>query len=88
MDRTKLNTMDLLIFLLVGAVAGWLAGQIMKGGGFGLLWNIILGIVGGVVGGWLFGKLGISAGGGLTGSLITAVVGAVVVVFVAGLFKK
>ena len=88
MDRTKLKTMGLLIFLLVGAVAGWLAGQIMKGGGFGLLWNIILGIVGGVVGGWLFGKLGISAGGGLTGSIITAVAGAVVVVFVASLFKK
>lgn len=79
---------SLLIFLAIGAVAGWLAGQIVKGGGYGLLWNIILGIVGGIVGGWLFGVLGISAGGGLTGSLITAVVGAVALVFVAGLFKK
>ena len=78
----------LLIFLAVGAVAGWLAGQLMKGGGFGLLWNIVLGIIGGIVGGWLFDALNISAGGGLVGSLITAVVGAVVVVFVAGLFKK
>ena len=79
---------SLLIFLAVGAAAGWLAGQLVKGGGFGLLWNIILGIIGGVVGGWLFGVMGISAGGGLVGSLVTAVVGAVVVVFVASLFKK
>ena len=80
--------MSLLYFILIGAVAGWLAGQIMKGGGFGLLVNIILGIIGGAVGGWLFGQLGISAGGGLSGSLITATVGAVAVLFVAGVFKK
>ena len=80
--------MSLLYFILIGAVAGWLAGQIMKGGGFGLLINIILGIIGGAVGGWLFGQLGISAGGGLAGSLITATVGAVALLFVAGLFKK
>ena len=80
--------MDLLYFLLVGAVAGWLAGQVMKGRGFGTLWNIILGIIGGIIGGWLFGVLGISAGGGLLGSIITAAVGAVVLIFVAGFFKK
>ncbi len=79
---------SLLIFLAVGAVAGWLAGQMMKGRSYGLLWNIILGIVGGIVGGWLFDQLNISAGGGLLGSLITAVVGAVVLIFIAGLFKK
>ena len=54
----------LIVWLAVGAVAGWLAGTLMKGGGYGLLWNIILGIVGGFVGGWLFETLGISAGGG------------------------
>jgi uncharacterized membrane protein YeaQ/YmgE (transglycosylase-associated protein family) len=75
---------SLLIFLAVGAVAGWLAGLIVKGGGFGLLWNIILGIIGGIVGGWLFGVLGISAGSGLVGSIITAVVGAVVIVLWRG----
>ena len=79
---------SLLIFLAIGAVAGWLAGQLMKGRGYGLLWNIILGIVGGIVGGWLFDAIGISAGGGLVGPVITAVVGAVVLIFVAGLFKK
>ncbi len=80
--------MDLLYFLLVGAVAGWLAGQVMKGRSLGILWNIILGIIGGVVGGWLFGVLGISAGGGLLGGIITAAVGAALLIFVAGLFKK
>lgn len=80
--------MSLLYFILIGAAAGWLAGQIMKGGGYGALINIVLGIIGGAVGGWLFGELGISAGGGVVGSLITATVGAVVVIFVAGLFKK
>lgn len=84
----KSKTMEILIFLAIGAVAGWLAGQIMKGGGFGLLWNIILGIVGGIVGGWLFGQLGVSAGGGMVGSIITAVVGAVVLLFVASLIKR
>lgn len=86
--ESKSKTMEILIFLAIGAVAGWLAGQIMKGGGFGLLWNIILGIVGGIVGGWLFGQLGISAGGGMVGSIITAVVGAVVLLFVASLLKR
>ncbi len=80
--------MDFLIWLAIGAVAGWLAGNIMKGGGFGLLWNILLGIVGAFVGGWLFGVLGISIGSGFLSTLLTALVGALVVLFVAGLFKK
>jgi uncharacterized membrane protein YeaQ/YmgE (transglycosylase-associated protein family) len=79
--------MDFLIFIVIGAIAGWLAGTLMKGGGYGFVVNAILGIVGGVVGGWLFGILGISIGGDY-GSFITAVAGAVVVIFVAGLFKK
>ena len=80
--------MDFLIWLAIGAVAGWLAGNIMKGGGFGLLWNILLGIVGAFVGGWLFGVLGISLGSGMISTLLTALVGALVILFVAGLFKK
>ena len=83
-------TMDitsLLIFLAIGAVAGWLAGTLMKGGGFGLLINIVLGIVGAVVGGFVFGLLGISADG-LIGSIIRATVGAVAVLLVVGLIKK
>ncbi len=80
--------MNFLYFIIIGAIAGWLAGNIMKGGGFGLLINIILGIVGGAVGGWIFGVLGLSSGDGLIGSLVTSVVGAVALLFVAGLFKK
>ncbi|MBS1222023.1 MAG: GlsB/YeaQ/YmgE family stress response rane protein, partial [Proteobacteria bacterium] len=60
---------------------------IMKGGGFGLLGNIIVGIIGAVVGGFLFGLLGLAAGG-LIGSIVTAVVGAVVLLFLIGLLKK
>ncbi len=78
---------SLLIFLAIGAVAGWLAGILMKGGGFGLLIDIVLGVVGAVVGGFLFGLLGLSANG-LIGSIITATVGAVVLLLVARLFKK
>jgi uncharacterized membrane protein YeaQ/YmgE (transglycosylase-associated protein family) len=80
--------MSFLWFIIIGAVAGWGAGKIMQGGGFGLLMNIVLGIVGGVVGGWVFGLLGISADGGLIGSLVTALVGAVLLLYVARLIKK
>jgi len=78
---------SLIIFLAIGALAGWLAGVIMKGRGFGLLGNIVVGIVGAVLGGFLFGFLGIFAGV-LIGSLITATVGAIVFLFIAGLIKK
>lgn len=78
---------SVLIFLAIGAVAGWLAGTIMTGGGFGLAGNIIIGIVGGVVGGFLFRLLAISAGG-LLGSMLTATVGASVLLFLVGLIRK
>jgi uncharacterized membrane protein YeaQ/YmgE (transglycosylase-associated protein family) len=79
---------SLLIFLAIGAVAGWLAGTLMRGGGFGLLGNIVVGVIGAVVGGFLFGLAGISTGDGLTGSMITAVIGAAVLLFIIGLIKK
>ncbi|MFW5443786.1 MAG: GlsB/YeaQ/YmgE family stress response membrane protein [Methylococcaceae bacterium] len=78
----------LLIFLAIGAIAGWLAGTLMKGGGFGLLGNIIVGILGAIVGGYVFGMLGIAAGGGLIGSIITATVGAALFLFIVKLIKK
>lgn len=80
--------MEFLYFILIGAVAGWLAGQVMKGGGYGLVMNIILGIVGGFLGGWLFGVLGLNTSGGLMGALITSTVGAIVLIFLARLLKK
>jgi uncharacterized membrane protein YeaQ/YmgE (transglycosylase-associated protein family) len=78
----------LIWFLIIGAVAGWLAGLLMKGRGFGILGDIIVGIVGAVLGGWLFGALGISAGGGLAGSLIVAFIGAVILLFLVRLIKR
>ena len=80
--------MSLIYFLLIGAAAGWLAGQFMKGRGFGLLGNIVVGLVGALIGGWLLGVLGVSIGGGLIGSLITATIGAVVLLGLVGLIKK
>jgi uncharacterized membrane protein YeaQ/YmgE (transglycosylase-associated protein family) len=77
---------ELLIFLAIGAIAGWLAGTLMKGGGFGLLGNIIVGIIGAVLGGFVFGFLGISAGG-LIGSIITATVGAALLLFIIKVLK-
>jgi len=79
---------SLVIFLLIGAAAGWLAGMLMRGGGFGALGNIVVGILGAVVGGFLFDRLGLSTGGSLVGSLITAVAGAAVLLFIVGLIKK
>ncbi len=75
-------------FLLFGAVAGWIASTLMKGGGLGLLGNIVVGIIGAILGGWLSTVTGISAGGGLLGSLATAVVGAMVLLFGVRLIKK
>ena len=72
----------LLVWLLVGAIAGWLAGTIMRGAGFGLVGNIVIGIIGSFVGGWLFRYFHIATGGGLFGEIIGATVGAVVLLFV------
>ncbi len=79
--------MSIILFLLIGAIAGWLAGNLMKGGGFGLIGNIVVGIIGAFIGGFLFGLLGISAGG-IIGSLITATVGAAVLLWIVGMIKK
>lgn len=79
--------MNLIIFLVIGALAGWLAGVIMKGGGFGVIGNIVVGVVGAFLGGWLLPKLGVSIGGDF-GGFITAVIGAVILLFVVRLIKK
>jgi uncharacterized membrane protein YeaQ/YmgE (transglycosylase-associated protein family)/CRP-like cAMP-binding protein len=80
--------MGFLVWILVGLVAGWLAGQVMKGGGYGVLVDIILGIVGGLLGGWLFGFLGIWRGGGMIGSVIVAFIGAVILIWITRLLKR
>ncbi len=78
----------ILAWIVIGAVAGWLAGKIMKGGGYGFVGDIIVGIVGAIIGGWLSGVLGISIGSGLIASIITATIGAVILVFVLRMVKR
>jgi uncharacterized membrane protein YeaQ/YmgE (transglycosylase-associated protein family) len=80
--------MSLGLVVIIGLIAGWLAGQVMKGGGYGVLTDIILGICGAIVGGWIFRRLGLWPGGGLVGSLIVAFIGAVILVWITRLIKK
>lgn len=80
--------MGFLEWIVVGLIAGWLAGQVMKGRGYGVVVDIILGILGGILGGWIFGMLGIWRGGGIIGSLIVAFIGAVILVWITRLVKK
>jgi uncharacterized membrane protein YeaQ/YmgE (transglycosylase-associated protein family) len=79
--------MNLVWFILIGIIAGWLAGQIMGSGGYGLLGDLILGVIGALVGGYLFGLMGIEAGGRI-GALITATVGAIVLIALLRLIKR
>jgi uncharacterized membrane protein YeaQ/YmgE (transglycosylase-associated protein family) len=78
----------MLYSIIVGLIAGWLAGQVMRGGGYGVIVDILLGLVGGLVGGWLFGSLGIWPGGGMIGSIIVSFVGAVILVAISRAFRR
>jgi uncharacterized membrane protein YeaQ/YmgE (transglycosylase-associated protein family) len=82
-----MESTGLIAFLFIGAIAGWLAGTLMKGGGFGLFGNIVVGIIGAVIGGYVFGLLGISTGG-MIGAIVTATIGAAILLFFVGLIKK
>ena len=79
--------MGFLWFIIIGIVAGFVAGKLMRGGGFGLLVNLVVGITGAVLGGWVFGLLGITTTG-IIGSLITATVGAIILLWIISLFQK
>jgi uncharacterized membrane protein YeaQ/YmgE (transglycosylase-associated protein family) len=78
----------IIAWLIIGAIAGWLAGVLVKGGGFGLIVDIIVGIVGAFIGGWLAGVLHISLGGGWIGSILTALIGAVILLFIIRLIRR
>ena len=78
----------LIILLVIGAIAGWLAGLIVKGYGFGLLGNIAVGIAGALIAGWLLPRLGFVFLGGIAAAIINAVIGAVILLLVIGLFKR
>ena len=78
----------LLIWIIVGAVAGWLAGLVVRGFGFGLVGNIIVGILGAILGGWLFGAMGLAIFPGILNAILTAFLGAVVLLLVVRLIKR
>ncbi len=79
---------NLIVLLIVGAIAGWLAGQIVKGGGFGIAGNVAIGIVGAVIAGFLLPRLGITVGGGFLASVIQATLGAVVLLVLIRVIRK
>lgn len=79
--------MSFIWFIIIGLVAGWLAGKIMRGGGFGFIVNLIVGVIGGVLGGWVFSLFGLHSGS-LIGSLITSVVGAILFLWIVGLIAR
>ncbi|MBY0478974.1 MAG: GlsB/YeaQ/YmgE family stress response membrane protein [Chitinophagaceae bacterium] len=80
--------MEIIATLLIGAIAGWLGAQIFKGGGLGLLGNIVVGILGSFVGYWLLGKFGISFGTGWIGAILTGALGAVIILAVINVLFK
>ena len=80
--------MNVLLFLLVGVIAGWLAGVLVKGGGFGLIGDLVVGILGALIGGLFFGGLAGAAGGGLLGSILVATLGAVILLVILRIIKR
>ena len=85
---TIMSGESLLVILLIGAIAGWLAGQIVRGFGFGLITNICIGIVGALIGNWMLPRLGMHAGAGMIGSILTATLGAIVLLLVVGFVRR
>jgi len=84
-----MDAQSLIIWLIVGGIAGWLAGMVVKGGGFGLIGDIVVGIVGGVIAGWLLPQLGIViGGGGIIGAIIDSFIGAVILLVIIRLIKR
>lgn len=80
--------MEFIWFILIGLVAGWLAGQLVKGGGFGMIGDIVVGVLGALLGGFLFRTLGMSVGAGLIGSIIVATIGAVILIVILRFIKR
>ena len=85
-----MDLVGVLITLAIGAVAGWLAGVLVEGAGFGLLWNVIIGIAGAFIAGWLFPRLGLrlTIAGGVIGAIVTAALGAIVLLLVVNLIQR
>ena len=83
-----MDAQALITWLIVGGVAGWLAGMVVKGTGYGLIGDIIVGIVGALIAGWLLPQVGIAIGGGIVGAIINAFIGAVILLIVLRLIKR
>ena len=83
-----MDSHSLIAWLVIGVVAGWLAGVLVKGGGFGLIGDIVVGIIGAFIGGWLAGLIGIHVGGGLIASIITATIGAVLLIAILRMVRR
>jgi uncharacterized membrane protein YeaQ/YmgE (transglycosylase-associated protein family) len=83
-----MDAQSIIVWLIVGAIAGWLAGMVVKGGGFGLIGDIIVGIVGALIAGWLLPQLGIVIGSGIVGAIINAFIGAVILLIILRLIKR
>lgn len=83
-----METSSVVMFLIIGLLAGWLSSKLVKGRGLGLIADLVVGVIGSYIGGWLFTQLGIKTTGGFIGSLVTAVVGAIVFLFFVNLIKK
>jgi uncharacterized membrane protein YeaQ/YmgE (transglycosylase-associated protein family) len=83
-----MDSHSIIAWIVIGAVAGWLAGVLVKGGGFGLLGDIVVGIIGAFIGGWLAGVLHIHVGGGWISTIITAAVGAAILLLVLRLVRR
>jgi uncharacterized membrane protein YeaQ/YmgE (transglycosylase-associated protein family) len=83
-----MEAQGIVVWLIIGALAGWLAGKLVKGGGFGLIGDIVVGIVGALIGGWLAAALGISIGSGFVASVITAIIGAVILLLIVRAIKR
>ena len=79
---------SIIVWLIIGGVAGWLAGLIVRGFGFGLIGNVIVGIVGAFIAGWLLPRIGIVIGGGIVAAIINAVIGAVILLIIVGLIRR
>jgi uncharacterized membrane protein YeaQ/YmgE (transglycosylase-associated protein family) len=83
-----MDLQSLIIWLIVGGIAGWLAGMVIKGGGFGLIGDIIVGIIGGLIAGWLLPQLGIFIAGGIVGAIIDSFIGAVILLLILRLVRR
>ena len=83
-----MDVQTFVIWIIVGAIAGWLAGMVVKGGGFGLIGDIVVGIIGALIAGWLLPQIGIIIVGGIVGAIINAFIGAVILLFILRLVKR